>query len=112
MEVVRKEKVLRKRKLLAIAITISLMLITLTGCTTYQNFKAAFIGGSIGDSVTLTIGVYEPITGGDSKAAESEIRGIQYCFVSNRIHLDANITIATFPCNCYLLINHIQNSIL
>lgn len=87
MEVVRKEKVLRKRKLLAIAITISLMLITLTGCTTYQNFKAAFIGGSIGDSVTLTIGVYEPITGGDSKAAESEIRGIQ---LANEVYPNIN----------------------
>lgn len=49
----------------------------MTGCTTYQNFKAAFIEKDQGPKTNITIGVFEPITGGDSKAAEAEIRGIQ-----------------------------------
>ena len=68
---------MKKPKLLAIAITISLIVVMLTGCTTYQNFKAAFIEKDTVKKATITIGVFEPVTGADSKAAEAEIRGIQ-----------------------------------
>ena len=68
---------MKKPRLLAFAITIALVTVMLTGCTTYQNFKAAFIEKDTAKKTNITIGVFEPITGGDSKAAEAEIRGIQ-----------------------------------
>lgn len=68
---------MKKLKTLALAITIVSVMILTTGCTTYQHFKTAFMNDSTGENVTITIGVCEPITGGESDAAVSEIRGIQ-----------------------------------
>ncbi|MDO4393957.1 MAG: ABC transporter substrate-binding protein [Bacillota bacterium] len=68
---------MKKLRTLALAITIVSVMILTTGCTTYQHFKTAFMNDSTGENVTITIGVCEPITGGESDAAISEIRGIQ-----------------------------------
>ncbi|MBQ0079663.1 MAG: ABC transporter substrate-binding protein [Eubacterium sp.] len=65
------------RRLLAVVITITLTLVMLTGCTTFENFYAAFIDDNATKNVNITIGVYEPVTGSESKQAVSEIRGIQ-----------------------------------
>ena len=83
----RKETVLKKLRILAIAITIAFVMISASGCTTYEHFKAAFINDSIGEDVTITIGVFEPITGGESEAAVSEVRGIQ---LANEVYPNIN----------------------
>ena len=70
-------KVLRRHKLPALVVVTFLVITLLTGCTTYENFKSAFISKGATESATITIGVFEPVTGSDSKAAEAEIRGIQ-----------------------------------
>ena len=49
----------------------------LSGCTTFENFREAFIDKPQEDSSTVTIGVYEPMTGADSSAGEQEIEGIE-----------------------------------
>ncbi|MBE6028923.1 MAG: hypothetical protein E7226_02095 [Clostridiales bacterium] len=58
----------------------------LSGCTTWDNFKSAFIDKQEKDT-TILIGVLEPVTGADSKAAEDEIRGIQ---LANKVHPNVN----------------------
>ncbi|MBQ3466050.1 MAG: ABC transporter substrate-binding protein [Firmicutes bacterium] len=61
-------------------------LTVLCGCTTWDNFKAVFIDKQ-DQKTTIQIGVLEPVTGADSKAAEDEIRGIQ---LANKVHPNVN----------------------
>ena len=61
-------------------------MMALCGCTTWDNFKAAFIDKQDPDT-TIQIGVLEPVTGADSKDAEDEIRGIQ---LANKVHPNVN----------------------
>ncbi|NLD20214.1 MAG: ABC transporter substrate-binding protein [Clostridiales bacterium] len=57
---------------------IAVMSVTLlTGCTTFDNFKKAFIDKPEDKSATIEIGVFEPTTGVDSEAAKAEIKGIE-----------------------------------
>lgn len=55
------------------ALTVSL----LSGCAVYDNFKAGFIDKAKDSKATIQIGIYEPLTGKDSEAAEPEIKGIE-----------------------------------
>lgn len=50
---------------------------TLAGCTTFDNFKEAFLQKEKSKDVTIQIGIYEPQSGADSKEAEDEIKGIE-----------------------------------
>ena len=61
-------------------------LTVLCGCTTWDNFKAAFIDKQ-DQKTTIQIGVLEPVTGADSKDAGDEIRGIQ---LANTVHPNVN----------------------
>ncbi|MCQ2546560.1 MAG: ABC transporter substrate-binding protein [Clostridia bacterium] len=74
---------MKKIKITAIITVLAMLLVGLCGCTTFDNFKAAFIDKSDKQEVKIQIGVLEPVTGADSKAAEDEIRGIQ---LANRVH--------------------------
>lgn len=49
----------------------------LTGCTTFENFKTGFIEKPQDMKATIQIGVFEPLTGADSEAAEQELKGIE-----------------------------------
>ena len=60
-----------------------IMALSFTGCTTFDNFKAAFIDKPQKETVKIQVGVLEPVTGADSQAAEDEIRGIQ---LANKVH--------------------------
>ena len=76
-------------KKLKTTILISMLVACMTvlcGCTTWDNFKAAFIDKQDKET-TIQIGVLEPVTGADSKAAEDEIRGIQ---LANKVHPNVN----------------------
>ena len=51
---------------------------TLTGCTTYDNFKVAFLGGSPEvQEPTIKIGVYEPTSGAYKQYGKDEVAGIE-----------------------------------
>ena len=56
----------------------------LTGCTTYDNFKAAFIDPP-DERVVVRIGVYEPVTGADAPGAAAELQGIS---LANELYPD------------------------
>lgn len=54
-----------------------LSLSMLTGCSTFESFKAAFIDKPEKNQATLRIGVFEPMTGLEAEGAEQELRGIE-----------------------------------
>ena len=65
------------RKIAAVAVAAVLTVTMLTGCTTFNNFKEAFLQQKKSSDVTIQIGVYEPMSGADSDAAKAEIKGIE-----------------------------------
>ena len=82
----REVKQVRKFKTTILIAMLVTCLTVLCGCTTWDNFKAAFIDKQDKET-TIQIGVLEPVTGADSKAAEDEIRGIQ---LANKVHPNVN----------------------
>lgn len=65
------------RKIAAVAVAAVLTVTMLTGCTTFNNFKEAFLQQKKSSDVTIQIGIYEPMSGADSDAAKAEIKGIE-----------------------------------
>ena len=65
------------RKIAAVAVTAVLTVTMLTGCTTFNNFKEAFLQQKKSSDVTIQIGIYEPMSGADIDAAKAEIKGIE-----------------------------------
>jgi len=59
----------------------ALLLLSLCGCTTYDNFRAAFIDKDAGDAEEtpgiIQFGVFEPLSGESAAAAADEIKGIE-----------------------------------
>ncbi len=68
---------MKKLRNIAVAAALVLSITVLAGCTTYDNFKAAFFGEQGEGSETIKIGVLEPQTGNDSQYGMEEIRGIE-----------------------------------
>ena len=79
-------KQVKKIKATIVITLLAVCMLALCGCTTWDNFKAAFIDKQDKET-TIQIGVLEPVTGADSKAAEDEIRGIQ---LANKVHPNVN----------------------
>ena len=74
---------MKKIKILAAVMVLAVTAMSLTGCITFDNFKAAFIDKPQDKQAIIQIGIFEPITGADSVEAEAEIRGIQ---LANSVH--------------------------
>ncbi|MGN0701620.1 MAG: ABC transporter substrate-binding protein [Lentihominibacter sp.] len=74
---------MNKLKITVITVMALVMTAGLCGCTTFDNFKAAFIDKNQDSGSEVIIGVLEPVTGSESKNAEDEIRGIQ---LANSVH--------------------------
>jgi len=77
---------MKRFKITIVIALLAVMMLVLCGCTTWDNFNAAFIDKQ-DPNTTIQIGVLEPVTGADSKAAEDEIRGIQ---LANKVHPNVN----------------------
>ena len=58
-------------------ILLAVMLFSLCGCETWDNFYNTFINPPQEEKPKIKIAVFEPLTGADSKAAADEIAGIQ-----------------------------------
>ena len=65
------------KKCISIALISIMVLVSMTGCATFENFKTGFIDKPQDNTATIQIGVYQPMTGSDSEAAELEIKGIE-----------------------------------
>lgn len=68
---------MRNKKLIAGALLAAVFSLALTGCTTFDNFKEAFINKNPQAEDTIRIGVYEPMSGADKNAGELEVKGIE-----------------------------------
>lgn len=68
---------------LPVAALAGLLCLSLAGCTTYNNFKAAFIDKNQSAGDTIKIGVYEPMSGADEKQGLLEVRGVE---LANRMY--------------------------
>lgn len=66
-----------KSKNIIALILVMMMSSLLTGCATFENFKTGFIDKPQDMKATIQIGIYQPMTGTDSEAAEQEIKGIE-----------------------------------
>lgn len=64
-------------RITAAFLLIALSIATFSGCTTFDNFKTAFIDKPEENTATILIGVYEPMTGVDSERSQAEIEGIE-----------------------------------
>ena len=65
------------RKVLCLTLAASLVM-GLSGCTTYNNFKNAFFSdGPVASERTIKIGIYEPMTGQYKEQGKAEIAGIE-----------------------------------
>ena len=64
-------------RITAAFLLIVLSIATFSGCTTFDNFKTAFIDKPEENTATILIGVYEPMTGVDSERSQAEIEGIE-----------------------------------
>lgn len=53
------------------------MMLSLSGCTTFDNFKKAFIDKPQDQGASIQIGVFEPMSGADKEGAAAEIEGIE-----------------------------------
>lgn len=75
------------KKLIVVMLLVAMM-VTVSGCSTFNNFKKIFIDkdADIEDPV-ITIGVLEPITGRDAESGNQEIKGIE---LANSIYNNVN----------------------
>lgn len=67
----------KKIKTLALLTTIMVLVLNLTACATFDNFKGTFIDNNEEPEATVRIGVFEPLSGKDKEMGELEIRGIE-----------------------------------
>lgn len=68
---------MKKYRIIAMSVISIIMIAGLTSCTTFENFKEAFFDPNKSNSATVTIGIYEPMSGTDSDEAKLEIQGIE-----------------------------------
>lgn len=68
----------RNRKIAVSCLLVLAMVCSMTGCTTYNNFKAAFFPGSKAEQEqTIKIGIYEATSGKLSDQGKAEVKGIE-----------------------------------
>ena len=68
---------MKKYRLIPVLCILAALLLAMTGCTTFNNFKEGFIDKPAQDSADINIGVYEPMSGADKDAAKAELAGIE-----------------------------------
>lgn len=78
---------MRLYKIIAAVMICMMTAVGLAGCTTFDNFKEAFLEKSKSKDVTIQIGIFEPMSGADRKAAEAEIAGIE---LANEVYQNAD----------------------
>ena len=72
-----------KRTLTMLTILLVPLLLGLSGCTTFDNFKEGIIDNIGKTDDSIIIGVYEPMTGADKEAAAPEVQGIE---LAHKLH--------------------------
>ncbi len=70
----------RAKKIVACMLIVVMTAGILSGCTTFDNFRKAFLNKNPDNDAQIKIGVYEPTSGADKKAGEAEIKGIELAY--------------------------------
>ena len=70
----------RAKRIMACMLVIVMTATLLSGCTTFDNFKKAFLNKNPENDAQIQIGIYEPMSGTDKKAGEAEIKGIELAY--------------------------------
>lgn len=68
---------MRNIRILSVLCILAMTAVSLAGCTTFNNFKEAFIDEPADHTRDINIGVFEPTSGADKDAAAPEISGIE-----------------------------------
>ena len=95
---------MKKYRNIAVIMALIFTMTAMTGCTTYDNFKATFFGEQGLKASTIKIGVLEPQTGGDSKMGNEEIKGIQLAhkLAPNVLNQDVELIYADTQSSIYV----------
>lgn len=64
------------KKAVSLVLVLAVLCLSLCGCETYNNFKAAFIDPPEVKTV-VKVGIFEPLTGTDAAAAKDEVLGME-----------------------------------
>ncbi len=75
------------KRITACVLTVMMVAGLLSGCTTFDNFKKAFLNKNPDNDAQIKIGIYEPMTGKDKEAGEAEIKGIE---LANKLYPELN----------------------
>lgn len=67
----------KTKKILAGFLAAGIFSLSLAGCSTFDNFKEAFINKNPQSDDTIRIGVYEPMSGSDKEQGQLEVQGIE-----------------------------------
>lgn len=67
----------KAKRIIACVLVAAMASVTLAGCTTFDNFRKAFLNKNPNNDAEIRIGIYEPITGADKEAGAAEIKGIE-----------------------------------
>ena len=68
---------MKRLRIITVLCILACTAFALSGCTTFNNFKEAFIDEPADQSRTINIGVYEPMSGADKDGAKAELAGIE-----------------------------------
>ena len=68
---------MKKIRMITVLCVLAAAVFALTGCTTFNNFKEAFIDPPDTRTDTIDIGVFEPMTGTSKDGAQAELSGIE-----------------------------------
>ena len=72
-----RKKRLCNNKTIILLIVLIFNMITVTGCSTYDNFSEAFLREEVVDDNTVRIGIFEPLTGSEKEGGKLELMGIE-----------------------------------
>lgn len=68
---------MKRVRIITVLCVLAATAFALSGCTTFNNFKEAFIDEPADHSETINIGVFEPTSGADKDGAKAELAGIE-----------------------------------
>ncbi len=72
-----RKKRLRNNTTTILLIVLIINMITLTGCSTFDNFSDAFLREEVVDNNTVRIGIFQPLTGSEKEGGKLELMGIE-----------------------------------
>ena len=70
----------RAKRIIACVVVVVMTAGLMSGCTTFDNFKKAFLNKNPENDAQIKIGIYEPMTGADHEAGAAEVKGIELAY--------------------------------